>query len=74
MKRLYGYVKHFPHAAVCICMDIADYSEIVHESHELLHSIYDNIEEELPLDKPTQLGEQKLSKHTHSLMPTFIMI
>ena len=47
MKRLYGYVKHFPHAAVCIHTDISDYSEMVHESHEWLHSIYGGIEEEL---------------------------
>ena len=57
MKRLYGYVKHYPHAVVCICTDIPDYSDIVHESHEWLHSIYGNIEEELPLDMPVPLGE-----------------
>ena len=34
MKRLYGYVKHFPHPTVHIHTDIPDYSEMVHESHE----------------------------------------
>ena len=57
MKRLYGYVKHFPHAAVWIHADIPDYSEMVHESHEWLHSTYGNIEEELPLDMPIPLGK-----------------
>ena len=57
MKRLYGYVKHFPHAAVQIHTDISDYSDMVHESHEWLHLIYGNIEEELPLDMPIPLGK-----------------
>ena len=57
MKRLYRYVKHFPHAAEHIHTDIPDYSEMVHESHELLHSIYGDIEEGLPLDMPIPLGK-----------------
>ena len=57
MKQLYGYVKHFPHAAVCIHTDITDYSEMVHESHEWQQSIYGDIEEELPLDMPIPLGK-----------------
>ena len=36
---------------------IPDYSEMVHESHEWLHLIYGNIEEELPLDMPIPLGK-----------------
>ena len=57
MKRLYGYVKHYHHAPVYICTDIPDYSDMVHESHEWLHSVYGNIEEELPLDMPIPLGK-----------------
>ena len=48
MKQPYGCVKHFPHAAVHICTDITEYSEMVHESQKWLHSIYGCIEEELP--------------------------
>ena len=40
-----------------MCMDIPDYSEMVHESHEWVHCIYGDIEEELPLDMPTPLGK-----------------
>ena len=57
MKRLCGYVKHSAHSAVCIHTDITDYSEMEHESHEWLHSIYGDIEEELPLNVPTPLGK-----------------
>ena len=63
-KPLYRYIKHFPHAAVQICTDIPDYSEMIHESHEWLHSIYSNIEEELPLDMPPSLAR---IVHTSSL-------
>ena len=30
---------------------------MVHESHDRLHSIYGDIEEELPSDMPTPLGK-----------------
>ena len=30
---------------------------MVHESHNCVHSIYGNIEQELPSDMPTQLGK-----------------
>ena len=46
MKQLYGYVKHF-HMMLYIF-----------ESHEWLHSIYGDIEEELPSDDmPIPLGK-----------------
>ena len=35
-------------------------TEMVHESHEWLHSIYGDIEEELPPDMPTALGKMML--------------
>ena len=46
-----------PHAAVCIQTDIPDYSKMIHESHEWMHPIYVDIEEELPSDMPIPLGK-----------------
>ena len=57
---------------VFVQTSLIDYSEMVHESYEWLHSIYGDIEEELPLDMPIPLG--KSSKHFCSSTPIYITI
>ena len=42
---------------MCIQDDIPDYSEMEHKSHNWMHSLYGDIEEEVPPDIPNPLGK-----------------
>ena len=60
LKRIFGYIKKFPHGAIRVRTGIPDYSDLVEPDYTWT-SIYGPILEELPHDMPTPLGKPVLT-------------
>jgi hypothetical protein len=57
LKRIYGYLRRFKHAAIRVRTGYPDYSSLKLEDHDWLHSVYGNVVELVPEDAPEPLGK-----------------
>ena len=58
MKRLYGYVRNYPHALIRIRTDLPDYSDLKFTEYDWEYSVYGHVEEQVPRDAPPPLGKE----------------
>ena len=57
LKRMYGYLKKFSSAAICVRILEPDLLNLLDQEHEWCHTVYGNVEELLPKDAPKPLGK-----------------
>lgn len=57
LKRLFGYVRKFPHALIRVRTEEPDYSNIPVPDHDWTYSVYGDVTEEVPADIPVPLGK-----------------
>jgi hypothetical protein len=57
LKRIYGYIKKFPHAAIRVRTQVPDYSDLPDQEYDWSYSVYGKVEELLPQDAPEPLGK-----------------
>ena len=56
IKRVYGYLRKFKHAAIRIRTGLPDYSSLDKITYDWAYTTYGNVKEELPRDAPEPLG------------------
>jgi hypothetical protein len=56
LKRIYGYLKKFASAAICVTLLEPDLGELPDQDFDWCHSLYGNVEELVPKDPPKPLG------------------
>jgi len=61
LKHLYGYVRKFSHACIHVRTSLPDYSELEDRDYEWKYSVYGNVQEHIPEDIPTPLGNPVLT-------------
>jgi hypothetical protein len=61
VKRIYGYVKKYKHAALRIRTGIPDYSALEDPKYDWMYSVYEGAKEDIPDDAPEPLGKPVLT-------------
>ena len=63
IKRVYGYVRSFPNAAIRVRTGMPDYSELEedYKVYDWANAVYGNVKEDIPDDMPTPLGKSVLT-------------
>ena len=56
LKRIYGYVRRYKSGVIRVRTGIPDYSDLPDQNYDWLHTVYGNVDELLPHDMPTPLG------------------
>ena len=56
VKRVYGYLRKFKHAAIRLRTGIPDFSGITKVKYDWAYTTYGNVKEEIPNDAPVPLG------------------
>jgi hypothetical protein len=63
VKRIYGYLAKMRHAAIRVCTDEPDYSDIPDFEHDWSKTVYGELKEIKPDDAPAPLGRFVTSTH-----------
>ena len=58
LKRMYGYLKKFRSAAICVRTNEPNLSGIPAQDYDWCETVYGNVAEEIPKDYPKPLGKQ----------------
>jgi len=58
LKRIYGYINHYPHCCICIRTEAYDYSEVPTHQHDWMYTVYGGAKELIPEDIPEPLGNE----------------
>ena len=58
LKRIFGYVHKFRHAAIRIRTELPDYSDLPDEEYDWTYTVYGKVREQLPDDLPEPLGKK----------------
>ena len=58
LKRICGYLRNFPHAAICFQTNLPTHEDHLHkiQEHDWMYAVYGNIKEELPSNMPMPKG------------------
>ena len=57
VKRIYAYVKQYPHAAIRVRTGMPDYSSLPEQRYDWMETVYGQVTEQLPHDMPEPLGK-----------------
>ena len=57
-KRVYGYIRNFPDAAIRVRTGLPDYSDLPVPRHDWTYSVYGKVQEIVPDDAPEPLGHE----------------
>jgi Reverse transcriptase (RNA-dependent DNA polymerase) len=57
LKRIYGYLKKFSSAAICVRTSQPDLDDLPNQEFDWCHTVYGKLEELLPRDAPKPLGK-----------------
>ena len=57
LKRLFGYVRKFPHGLIRVRTEEPDYSQVPIVDHDWTYSVYGKVTEAMPDDAPEPLGK-----------------
>jgi hypothetical protein len=57
LKRIYGYLKKFASAAICLRLVEPNLGELPDKNFDWCHTVYGNVQELLPRDAPKTLGK-----------------
>jgi len=63
LKRIYGYLYKMKHASVRIRTEEPDFSDVIDPQYDWSQSIYGTINEDIPKDSPTPLGNYVTLSH-----------
>jgi len=58
LKRIYGYISHFPHGCIRIRTETYDYGDVPVQEHDWMYSVYGNVKENIPDGLPEPLGNE----------------
>jgi hypothetical protein len=56
VKRIYGFLRKYPHGAIRVRTGLPDYSDLEYKEHDW-YDLYGNVEELIPYDAPEPLGK-----------------
>ena len=57
LKRMYGYLKKFSSATICVRVEEPDFAELPDQNFDWTHSVYGHVEELVPTDIPKPLDK-----------------
>jgi hypothetical protein len=57
LKRIYGYLKKFSSAAICVRLQEPDIGVVPAQNFDWCHSVYGNVKELIPKNSPKPLGK-----------------
>jgi hypothetical protein len=63
LKRMYGYLRKYASAAICVRVEEPDFSELTDQEFDWCKTLYGKVEELLPTDAPIPIGKTTSTVH-----------